>query len=414
MPVELPEGIVASLLPAEGPRSDVLVAPVREQRYEIVVEDRDGKALGPLEGVTGGELTWYANASVKGTGTIDLTDVQMNSLARFDLSGDPKSGPTWSSIRLRVTGVIEGWGTEPLGVWVPSVPIEKWTASGRSWSVEVADMCTLPDSDTWFEAPAGSTAYRPSAFHAPKGANVIQLVRDKLLAQVDPVDPTNPDRLRRQSKIENDPAAILNRNLSFGVETTLLKIINDLLDAVDYFSLWVDGDGFFQTTKYAAPAKRPPKWVAEGAFTAGRAAVWSPEYEVEKDLYTVPNRLVAISQAEEGEPSLVGMAELPGTHPLSRQYRGRWITQVETDVAKTTQKELDAWAARRLETLAGVTMSTTIQHLWMPGLKPNDTLRLVGPGLGDAGMYSTVVKTTLSLNPLSLCQTDLREVQTDA
>lgn len=379
MPVGLPVGQTPVLRSISDDR--VLTAGERTVTWRFELLDRDERPIGTLDGVDGGSVDWTANASVKGGGQLELADVGQ----QID----------WLNCRIRPVCTIDGYSEDvPVGVWLPAAPTESWTATGRTWTVDLLDKATILDTDVWSDLGTGQAA----TYSAPAGAVVTSLVRE-LIETTGESAPA----------IEDDPAS-LTRAMVWEIGTSRLRIINDLLDAAGFFSLWVDMAGQFRATRYTSPSDRPPRFEAVGPFQVGDTALWSPDFSVERDIFAVPNRVVAIAQGDGEDEAMT--SEATNTNPdspFSFDARGRWITVVETDVEAVDQQALDLYATRRLETLTSVSAALPVQHVWLPGLAVNETVRVVNP---DAGLdiLATVAKTSVTFDPVGLCSSELREV----
>src|SRR5699024_6814429 len=109
------------------------------------------------------------------------------------------------------------------------------------------------------------------SYTAPAGASVVGVVRD-LIAEAG-----------ESTAAIGDDSATLTSAMMWEAGTTRLRIINDLLDAAGFFSLWVDHAGQYRVTRYVPPAQRPPMYEAVAPFEAGPSSVMSPEFTVDRD-----------------------------------------------------------------------------------------------------------------------------------
>lgn len=331
---------------------------ITEWRFDVL--DSDENRIGELGGAqVGGQVDWIQNAAVKGGGQMSVQDVGQE----ID----------WLNVRIQPIVTLTELGPDPLvvehsvGIFLPSAPVESWNELGRSWDVELHDKCSILDQDIWVDEDGLPTTYVAFA-----GENVIDLVRS-LIAETGESSPALVD----------DPAAVLTSTLTWDVGTTRLQIVNDLLGAIGYFSLWVDGLGQFQASPYVEPAARAPRFSVMAPFEVGPTSLWTPEWTNDRDIYAIPNRFVAISQGDGETEALVASAtnEDPAS-AYSYPSRGRWITQVDTDVEVASQAALETYAAMRLSQATSVTSTLTIRHAYLPGLQPNDVVRIVNEEAG--------------------------------
>ena len=386
MPITLPSG----LLPPVKPLSEeaVLTSGTRVTDFRFDILDREENHLSTLQGVQPGGTLEFTNAtSIKGGGTITVTDLS----ERID--GKPID---WLNIRIRPVCLIEGIDREiPLGIWLASVPSENWSEYGRVWEVELLDKASILD-DVWTDPSTGE----PDAYSAVSGANVVSLIRALI-----------EETGESAAAIVNNSTTLAN-NMTWDAGSTRLLIINELLEAAGFFSLWVDYEGQFQVVPYILPADRPPEYVSTGPFERDSGnSVMSPDFSVEKDIYTIPNRFIAFSQGDEETPALRAIAvNTDPDSPFSYISRGRWITEVASDVETTGQSSLDLYAQRRLITATSKTAKLEVSHAFLPQVQINRTLRLSNPP-ADLNMLVSVQKTSIVLDPLAFCTSTLNEVE---
>ena len=219
----------------------------------------------------------------------------------------------------------------------------------------------------------------------------------------------------------------LAADMSFPPGTTRLKIVNDLLDAIDYFAIFTDGNGVFRAEPYRDPRTRPVAWT----FRDGEASVHAYPMRVDDDTYSIPNKVIAISRTDGKEAALVATATI--TDPTNEYHYdnlGRWRTEVLRDLEvagqprpedrEATQAELDEWRAgvlaeldkrarRRLREAGSVARTVHLQHGWLP-IGINDVVELDVAGI--RGLF-TVISQAIPLDPGKLVTTTLREAASE-
>jgi hypothetical protein len=124
--------------------------------------------------------------------------------------------------------------------------------------------------------------------------------------------------------------------------TSKLRIISDLLAAINYGSVWFDGNGTLKAGPYIAPSDRD----ADFLYQTDEVSVILPDAEQSLDLFQIPNRWVLIVSNPDQPPL---RAEITNTSPLSPTStinRGRIITKVVTDVEAPNQAVLNSLAER--------------------------------------------------------------------
>lgn len=307
----------------------------------------------------------------------------------------------WLNVRIRPMIRIArlGGGDDPQGTLVPAgvflcaAPVEEWTATGLKRQVELTDKLSILDQDIASGDPTTITSYSAAA-----GANVITLVQT-IIGETGELYPA----------IQPDTKTLASP-LVWDIGTTRLKIINDLLDAGGYFSLWCDGWGQYQATPYVQPSDRVPVYQSIAPFSDGPQSLMAPEWTRDRDIYSIPNRFLVVGQGDGTTAALTSLAtNVDDTSPYSFNNRGRWITSVEVGVEAVDQAALDTIARARLSSATSVTNQITVPHIFLPDLHINSVVHFVNPDSG-LDIFCYVVKTTIPLDPIKLCQTVMRLV----
>lgn len=322
-----------------------------------------------LDGVSGGSLTFNANAVIRGGGSIEY-------------QGEPVD---WLQYRIQPWYKIEAAGKVvefPRGVFIPSTPGTTYGDGGNSVSVELYDKTHILDEDR-FE----------SSYSAPKGTNVTARVRSLILG------------IGETKMAITESEAVLATGMVWDAGTSKLRVINDLLASINYFSIWVDGYGMFRADPYTSPHDRP---LAFG-FVDDENGIYSPEFVNEKDLFNIPNKVVCIGQSDGNAPAKIGVATNEDPKSASSFLsRGRWIVRVEEGVDATSQAVLDSLARRYLAEgrLAGSTFD--LEHAPIQ-LDLNDAVGF-RRDLEGIDIRGTVESISYSMEVGALCQTKIREV----
>jgi hypothetical protein len=154
--------------------------------------------------------------------------------------------------------------------------------------------------------------------------------------------------------------------------TPKLRIINDLLGAVNYESLSFDEDGTAVATPYLSPASRTEEYT----YDDGQYGVMVPFVDQTLDLFSIPNRWVLVV-SEPDRPALVG--EYTNNDPASLTStvrRGRVITDFRTEQEAADQVSLDAKAARLAFEASQVYEAIEFETAIMPIHSGNDVYRI--------------------------------------
>jgi len=205
-------------------------------------------------------------------------------------------------------------------------------------------------------------------------------------------------------------AKTLRTAMTWDIGTTKLQIINNLLSAVDYFSLSADPQGYYRTGPYIEAEDRSPIYDLAQPLVKGPGSLMSPTWSVDHDIYAIPNRMVAVSSASETAPALIAVVtDEDPLSPFSFQNRGRWITTVDTAVDIVDYTALLGYARRRMTMLRNQAVDVDIDHLYLPDLVIDTAVTF------EAGTISgkfTVHETSIVFSPGGLSSSLLRLVGT--
>lgn len=327
---------------------------------------------GTLDGVEAGTLEFNVNSTIRGGGSLTW-------------SGTDE--PDWSKILLQPWYVLRTADMEirwPRGVFIPAAPVDQHTDTGKTVEVELYDKLLILDQDKVEQT-----------YTVAKGANVVSAIRAVISSAG-----------QSRHSIE-DNTQTLRSAMVWEAGTSKLRIVNDLLASINYFSLWCDGYGVYQGNPYKAPAARP----VVRTFVDDQDSIYSPDFTHDRDMFDIPNKVIQVGRGDGDTPGLVATATNtdPG-NPYSQPSRGRWIVHVDTDVEAATQAVLNGIAARRLGELSQVASAVDFQHAHVP-LELNDVV-VFERGDRELELTATVQTMSISTTPGDLMQTKIREVTT--
>ncbi|WJZ27826.1 tail protein [Arthrobacter phage 1191A] len=339
----------------------------REESWRVDLLNNQDVVLTELHGVKGGDFSFNANAVIRGSGTIEYLGAPIDwNLHRVQ---------PW--YRAEAGGEVVEW---PLGVFLVATPSTQFYDGGKTVSLEMYDKTKILEDDLI-----------SSSYQVKKGVNVLSAVRAVL-------------SLAGQTRTAfEESTQTLSTAMVWPAGTSRLRIINDLLESANYFSIWVDGDGVFRTSQYLSPADRGMSW----AFVDDSKSIYSPDFTHDFDTFDVPNRVIVTGQSDGDTPAPVAVSEDNSGGPFSIPTRGRVISRYEEGQEASDQTTLQGIADRLLQTGQQVGSTYSIKHAPIP-LNLNTVAGFIRESEG-VDVRTTVQQISYSMNAGALCSTTLRE-----
>lgn len=320
----------------------------RDESLRVDLLDSRDRMVGEMGSVEGGTVEYSIYDRIRSGGKLSL------------VVGAGEAEPDWLSARVKVWYQCVGRPDQPLGVFLPASPRVARHDGYSTREIELYDKLLVLDQQT-----------TTTAVSFPAG----QVVTDALRTVLGWTGETN--------LAVTDSTEALRSPMTWEPRTPLLTICNDLLDAINYFALWCDGDGKYVAQPYTSPSQRGVAW----DFT-GRQALYLPDVDEDADYYSVPNRFTAVSTSTPDTAALVAVAE-DWTSRFGRTARGRWVDASQDDIETTSADVLQAVADRRLADAQQVTSTDQIDHPWLP-VRLNDVVT-------RDGVRAVVTKQAVSL-----------------
>ena len=343
----------------------------RRQGYRCELLTRTDASLGDLGYVEGGHLEWNANADLPGGGSILLETDTSRGAQVINISSD----------RVRVWWEVEDEEPWPLGVYVMASPSTQYRGDGSSRQITLIDKLTVVRDDCLLQT-----------LQLPAGANIVQAVVTQIQAA-------------GENRIAATPSSsTLSNPMTWEPGTSRLRVINDLLTASGYWSLWTDRTGQFRVEPYITPAARPIVW----NFEEGETSIHSPEWEYELPLWDATNTVILVSQADKdtGEVFVATAVDDNPLSPTSTVSMGRVLNPiVEENVEALSQAALQAQASRKLIDNSNVVGRLSVAHAPIP-VWYNEAVAFKSQGIDTR---ATITKMSLDLDPGALVSAEWRQ-----
>lgn len=328
--------------------------------------DADEGVLGALDGVLSCTVEHNVGAVVRGGCSLTVRDVGQV--------------VDWGRMRVRPWVRVNGV-TWPLGVFLPASPVRSRDEVGIVWESPCLDKMSILDQDVL-----------TATLSLKAGTVATEVVADLIGASGESLGALTPSSAVTRSPMMWEPG------------TPILRIVNDLLGSINYFSLWADRTGSFRSEPY----RRPQDRALAATFAAGEASILSPEWSREQDLAGVPNRIVLIVEGDDTVAGMVATAtNTDPTSPYSTVARGgRIVARTHTDVEAADKATLNALAARYLADASTPSAVLSVSHAAVP-LDGNAAVRLVDGGVDTLAVVESY---RVDLAPGSLMSGTWREV----
>lgn len=341
--------------------------------YRVQLLDYTDKIIRDLTEFSGGSIEYNLNRPIRGGGTLEVA----TQAPELDIA----TGRDRVKITYEVRDTDIAWD---LGVFLLNMPeVEFDDDTGMKLaSIGLKDKLTILDehqiTDPYSLAP---------------GENITDYIKAIF------------DSLDEPHVMIEDSDMTTETGFHWEVGTPLLRVINDLLEFINYFSLYTNGSGYFVAEKYRHPEQRQFAW----HFERGFEGIHLPRWTRSRDWHGVPNSVTIKTAGTEEQESIY--ATVLNTDPndeFSYQARGnRWISLTEEVQEAKNIQELQAVAERRMIEVSSKVTNIEFMHAPL-NIWPNDR---VGLNTRDYVGNGTVSKWSLNLSPGSLMSTSIREVE---
>lgn len=316
------------------------------------------------------ELLSSANVKKADIRTVTAASISNNALAeikrtaKFTLVDD--GNINFLSDRIKPYARLKmpdgGYSEWPLGVFIPTTPPRKSDATDVvTREIEAYDLLQVLVDD--------KVADR---FTITTGSNYIASVKSLL----------DGAGIASQNLTATDKTLPADRDWDPG--TTKLSIINDLLGAINYRSLWFDENGVAIAQPYVTPEVR----ASEYTYRDDDSSVIFPTVQHSLDLFALPNQWVLYVSEADREPLRSVYTNSSPNSPTSTVNRGRTIVAAPEQVDAADQATLDALAERKAFEASQVYEQVEFETALMPFHSDSDVYTLEFSALGLSAKYS--------------------------
>lgn len=346
----------------------------RRERFRYELLNMKEIPVCELTTILGGSLDFSLFTQIRSGGSIRIIEREnINYLSdRIKLFYELWDGQQWKSF--------------PLGIYLPASPRKIMDGDLIERDIDIYDKTIVLNQamidDTWI---------------VPAGAVVTDAVRYCL---------EWAEGVHVKSSITESDQTLLS-DMIWMPGTAIIRIINDLLEAINYFSIWADENGTFRAEPYTSPGRRTPVW----HFENGKDSVHLQLINQDIDYFNVANVVILVTEAiGEGTSAMISkIYNDDAESPFSISNRGRMIVDFRENEEATSQEILDAKAQRILSEAMQVCENIEIQHPWLP-ISINDVITITEPVLDFDMAKFAVTKKTTPLQVGGLTRTTARRV----
>lgn len=339
------EEVRAALLAANGPR-------VVRFRYDLL--DKDLIYKGTLSNVLEGEVNFQALATIKRTASFKIREPQPNELAINYLSDRIQP-----FMELRMPD--GNWIEFPLGVFLLTSPTRVEERGHVFRDVEGYDSLVILEQDKFasrYTIPAG-TKYTDAATAIIQTAGI--------------------------TRINITPKAdTLTTDKEYKLGTPKLEAVNELLQAINYTSLWVDANGYCIARQYVSPQDKAPDF----DYIDDHLSIIYNGMEEEFDIFGVANKWVVTESNPEKEPLVSTYTNNSPDSPTSTVNLGRTIVDFREIEEVSSQTTLDSYTQRIAQEASQIYGKIKFKTALMPMHEYMDVLRVRYLPLGIDNKFS--------------------------
>ncbi|MCL6454376.1 MAG: hypothetical protein K6T78_12260 [Alicyclobacillus sp.] len=357
-----------------------LHAPVRKMYFRYDLLDANNNFKAALTTVTGGTITYDTTQQIKRTATFTLQDdPQINYLtdrikpwARVWVPGTPGWSTTSTTafvqphMSIDVTTVSPtqqpgGWAEFPLGVFLLSTPPRQTDdALVVTRQVQAYDQLQIlvDDKVTDRYTVTAGTNYISAVASLLESAGITQ-------TNLTPTSLTLPTALDWQ------------------IGTDKLTIINALLTAINYRTLWFDADGVAVAEPYVTPDQRAPEYT----YQDDSQSVMLPQVKYGLDLFAVPNQWVAVVSETDRSVLVSNYTNSNASSPTSTLSRNRNVVKLIQNATAPDQTTLDTYVQTVAYQDSQIYDSLTFSTAIMPFHSDRDVFQINFSALGISDKF---------------------------
>jgi len=324
---------------------------IRDVKFRYDLLNSDDIKIGELTSIPGGSLGLNSLAQIKRKGKFKFKESEFKDI-------------DWLNDRVQpffMLKIGDDWLEWPLGIFLISSPSRKVKNNAIYRDVEVYDTSLILLEDKF------DNRYRIVA-----GTNYVEAIT-KIINQAG-IWKVNIPPIVGDIKTDKE----------FEIGTSRLETVNELLQEINYTSIWVDESGYFISKPYVLPTFR----TVEYEYRNNDMSIILPDTSTEEmDLFSVPNRWVVVASNPETEPLVSRYTNDNAGSPTSTLNRKRNIVDYREVDDILDQKTLDEYVQRIAYEASQIYGKFIFETAIMPHHGYMDSLYCEHTGLNIANKY---------------------------
>lgn len=276
-------------------------------RYDLL--NYGEKKIGELDTVVDGEVNMNSLADIKRTARVTLKEGSKN------INWLSNKIQPFFMLRMPDGNFVE-WS---LGIFMLCSPTRKKENNGIYREVECYDTLQVLKDDKF-----------DTRYAIAQGANYITAIINILSSSGITKYNLEQTTLTLPATVEWEPG------------TEKLAVINELLQQMNYTSLWVNEWGIYTASKYVSPSSRAAEYTYEDNYMS----ILGDDVEEELDLFCIPNKWVAIASNPETTALSSSYTNSNADSLTSTVNRGRTIVDYRTIDKIADQASLNAYVQK--------------------------------------------------------------------
>lgn len=181
----------------------------------------------------------------------------------------------------------------------------------------------------------------------------------------------------------DDSALSLREAKEFEIGTSKLEAVNQLLEYINYNSMYFDENGYCCISRYISPQRRK----YEFAYETDEHSVILPGASDRIDIYDIPNKFVRYVESGEEDYLIATYTNDKASNKLSTMSRGMTVTDVQSISGIADQETLNAYVERIADEKSRAYSTMQINTLLMPHHENLDCLLIRHDGFDVYDKY---------------------------